>query len=71
MGMTESKKAWCAPGKILRLVAVAAFAAASLVWIDTGGHVDAADLVVSTPYPSVVASPAPTNLIIDVAGYIN
>jgi uncharacterized membrane protein len=58
--MTESKKAWCSPGNFMRSVAVVAFAAASLVWIDSGGHVDAADLVVSTPYPSVVASPGST-----------
>ncbi|MGZ4762337.1 MAG: COG1470 family protein [Ilumatobacteraceae bacterium] len=41
-------------------MAVVAYAAASLVWIDSGGHVEAADLVVSTPYPSVVATPGST-----------
>ena len=56
MGMSEPKKAW----KLLRSVAAVAFAATSLVWIDSGGHVEAADLVVSTPYPSVVASPGST-----------
>ncbi len=58
--MTASKRAWCSPGKVLRSVAVVAFAAASLVWIDSGGRVEAADLVVSTPYPSVVATPGST-----------
>ena len=55
-----SKRLWCSPGKVLRSVAVVAFAAASLVWIDSGGQVEAADMVVSTPYPSVVATPGST-----------
>ncbi len=37
-----------------------AIAATSVVWLDTGGRVSAADLVISTPYPSVVAQPGST-----------
>ena len=58
--MSTSKRGWCSPGRLLRSVAVVAFAALGLVWFDTGGHVQAADLVVSTPYPAVVASPGST-----------
>ena len=58
--MSTSKRGWCSPGKLLRSVAVVAFAAMGLVWFDAGGQVQAADLVVSTPYPAVVASPGST-----------
>jgi uncharacterized membrane protein len=53
--MSTSQHVWYSPGRLVRSVAAVAFAATSLVWIDSGGHVEAADLVVSTPYPSVVA----------------
>jgi uncharacterized membrane protein len=47
-------------GKLLRSVGAVAFAVAALVWVDAGDHAQAADLEVSTPYPSVVASPGST-----------
>lgn len=47
-------------GKLVRLLAAIAIAALGLVWMDSGGHVQAADLVVSTPYPSVIARPGST-----------
>lgn len=43
--MSTTKRSWCSPGSVLRSVAVVAVAATSLVWIDTGGHVEAADLI--------------------------
>ncbi len=55
--MSTSKQGWCSPGRLLRSVAVVTFASFGLVWLDSGGHVQAADLVISTPYPAVVASP--------------
>lgn len=58
--MSTSKRGWCSPGKLLRSVAVVAFAAMGLVWFDGGGPVQASDLVISTPYPAVVASPGST-----------
>jgi uncharacterized membrane protein len=45
---------------LLRCASAVAIAAAGLVWIDSGGRVQAADLVISTPYPSVVARPGTT-----------
>jgi uncharacterized membrane protein len=56
----STNKRWCSPGRLLRSVAVTAIAATSLVWVDSDGRVDAADLLISTPYPSVVASPGST-----------
>lgn len=58
--MTTSPQRWCSPGKLVRAIAAVAFAATSLAWIDPGGRVDAADLLLSTPYPSVVAQPGST-----------
>jgi uncharacterized membrane protein len=46
--------------RFLRVVAAAGIAVTGLVWVDAGGHVEAADLVVSTPYPEVVARPGST-----------
>lgn len=58
--MSTTKLGWCSPGRLLRCAATVAIAATSLVWIDSGGRVRAADLVISTPYPSVVARPGST-----------
>ena len=58
--MSTAKRGWCSPGRLLRCAATVAIAATSLVWIDSGGRVQAADLVISTPYPSVVARPGST-----------
>ena len=58
--MSTSRRGWCSPGRLLRSAAAVAIAATSLVWIDSGGRVQAADLVISTPYPSVVARPGST-----------
>ena len=58
--MSKSERGWCSPAKVLRSVAAVVIAATSVVWLDTGGHVEAADLVISTPYPSVVARPGST-----------
>ena len=58
--MSTAKRAWCSPGRLVRCAATVAIAATSLVWIDSGGRVQAADLVISTPYPSVVARPGST-----------
>ena len=58
--MSTSNRGRGPRGVILRTLAAVAIASASLVWIDSGGHVAAADLVVSTPFPSVVASPGST-----------
>ena len=58
--MSKSERGWRSPARLLRSATVVAIAAMSVVWIDTGGHVEAADLVLSTPYPSVVAQPGST-----------
>ena len=58
--MSTSKRGWKSPATLARAVAITAFAATSLVWVDSAGHVQAADLVISTPYPSVVARPGST-----------
>ncbi len=58
--MSTSKRGWKSPTRLARSVAVVAFAAASLVWVDSAGKALAADLVISTPYPSVVARPGST-----------
>ena len=58
--MSTSQRGWCSPRGLLRSVAVVAIAVTSLVWVDSGGRADAADLVLSTPYPSVVARPGST-----------
>jgi uncharacterized membrane protein len=58
--MATSQRSWGSPGKLLRSVAAVVIAVAGLVWIDSGGRVEAADLVISTPYPSVVARPGST-----------
>ena len=58
--MSKSERGWRSPARLLRSVAVVAFAATSMVWMDAGGRVEAADLVISTPYPSVVAQPGST-----------
>ena len=58
--MSKSERSWCSPAKLLRSLAAVAIAATSVAWLDTGGHVEAADLVLSTPYPSVVARPGST-----------
>ena len=58
--MSTAKRGWCSPGRLLRCAATVAIAATSLVWIDSGGRVQAADLVISTPYPSGVARPGST-----------
>ena len=55
--MSTTKRGRYTSGMLLRAMATVAMCALSLVWIDSGGRVEAADLVVSTPYPSVVASP--------------
>ena len=55
--MSTSARVRYTSGTLLRAVAAIAICATSLVWIDSSGHVEAADLVVSTPYPSVVAQP--------------
>jgi uncharacterized membrane protein len=58
--MSTSKRGWCAPGRIVRSVAMVVVATTGLLWVDAGAHVEAADLVISTPYPSVVARPGST-----------
>ena len=58
--MSTAKRGWCSPTRLLRCAAAVAIAATSLVWIDSGARVQAADLVISTPYPSVVARPGST-----------
>jgi uncharacterized membrane protein len=55
--MSTSKRGRYMSGRLLRAVAAVAICATTLVWIDSSGHVEAADLIVSTPYPSVVAQP--------------
>jgi uncharacterized membrane protein len=55
--MSTSTRVRFASGTLIRAMAAIAICATSLVWIDSSGHVEAADLVVSTPYPSVVAQP--------------
>jgi len=57
--MTTSRR-WCSPKKVLRAFAVVGIAATSVAWLDPGGRVEAADLQLSTPYPSVVAQPGTT-----------
>src|SRR5512143_1316240 len=49
-----SRRAW------VRLLVAVALTALGLVWVDPVGRAAAADLVVSTPYPSVVARPGST-----------
>ncbi len=58
--MPTSNRGWKSPARLARSAAIVAIAATSLVWIDSGGHAQAADLVISTPYPSVVARPGST-----------
>jgi uncharacterized membrane protein len=58
--MSKSERGWRSPARLLRSAAVVAIAATSVVWMDAGEHVEAADLVLSTPYPSVVAQPGST-----------
>ncbi|MEO8267957.1 MAG: NEW3 domain-containing protein [Ilumatobacteraceae bacterium] len=58
--MSTTKSGWCSPGTLLRCAAAVAIAATSLVWIDSGARVQAADLEISTPYPSVVTRPGST-----------
>jgi uncharacterized membrane protein len=55
--MSTSKRGRYASGTLLRAVAAVAICATTLVWTDSSGNVEAADLIVSTPYPSVVAQP--------------
>ena len=55
--MSTSKRDRYTLGTLLRALTAATICSAGLVWIDSGGHVEAADLVVSTPYPSVVSQP--------------
>ena len=55
--MSTSKRGRYTLGTLLGALTTATICAAGLVWIDSGGHVEAADLVVSTPYPSVVSRP--------------
>ena len=55
--MSTSKRGRYTLGTLLQAVTAVAICTAGLVWIDSGGHVEAADLVVSTPYPSVVSQP--------------
>jgi uncharacterized membrane protein len=55
--MSTSTRVRFASGTLIRAMAAIAICATSLVWIDSSGHVEAADLIVSTPYPSVVAQP--------------
>jgi uncharacterized membrane protein len=58
--MSSTQRGWCSPGRLLRSAAAVVIAATGLVWIDSGGHVEAADLSITTPYPSVVAQPGST-----------
>ena len=58
--MSALQRGWWSPGKILRSVMMVVLAAVSLVWADPVGRAQAADLVMSTPYPSVVATPGST-----------
>lgn len=60
MGFVDMVRRWSSTGKLWRSVVAVAIAAAGLVWFEPGGHVAAADLIVSTPFPSVVASPGST-----------
>ena len=55
--MSTSKRGRFTSGTLVRALAAVAICATTLVWIDSSGHVEAADLIVSTPYPSVVAQP--------------
>jgi uncharacterized membrane protein len=55
--MSTSKRGRYASGTLLRAVAAVAICATTLVWTDSSGNAEAADLIVSTPYPSVVAQP--------------
>jgi uncharacterized membrane protein len=55
--MSTSNRGRFTLGTLLQAVTAVAICTAGLVWIDSGGHVEAADLVVSTPYPSVVSQP--------------
>jgi uncharacterized membrane protein len=55
--MSTSKRGRYTLGTLLQAVTAVTICTAGLVWIDSGGHVEAADLVVSTPYPSVVSQP--------------
>jgi uncharacterized membrane protein len=58
--MSKSERGSCSPARLLRSAAVVAIAATGVMWIDAGGQAEAADLVISTPYPSVVAQPGST-----------
>ncbi len=58
--MSTSKRGSCSSGRLLRSVAVVVVATTALVWMYSAGRAEAADLVLSTPYPSVVARPGST-----------
>ena len=58
--MTTSPQRWSSPKKVLRALAAVAVSATALTWIDPGGRAEAADLSLSTPYPSVVAQAGST-----------
>lgn len=58
--MARTKRAWWSSGTLWRLLAAVGFAVTGAVSVGSAGPVHAADLVISTPYPSVVATPGST-----------